>query len=155
MERHFRAPWSNVVKAITLGMLLLFGALIYYNPSAITITTAILITGGSALFMVRSYTLKNKMLIVRRLGWNTTFDLTKLQDVEIRRDAMSGSWRMLGIGGYLGFIGSFHNKQLGNYRAYATHRLNCVVLTFKTETIVVTPDAPQDFVEAVREAVKS
>lgn len=60
--------------------------------------------------------------------------------------------KKLGIGGYLGFIGSFHNEQLGNYRAYATHRLNCVILTFEQEPVVVTPGAPQDFAQAVHSA---
>ena len=63
-----------------------------------------------------------------------------------------GSLRTMGIGGLFGFVGYFHNEILGSYRAYATNELNTVVLVFDGETIVVTPDDPEAFVEAVKAA---
>jgi hypothetical protein len=39
---------------------------------------------------------------------------------------------------------------LGSYKAYATNELNTVVLEIAGEKIVVTPDDPQQFVDAVQ-----
>jgi hypothetical protein len=63
-----------------------------------------------------------------------------------------GSVRPMGIGGLFGFVGYFHNQVLGTYKAYATHDLNTVAMVFGGEKIVVTPDDPQAFVEAVKAA---
>jgi hypothetical protein len=60
-----------------------------------------------------------------------------------------GSLRTMGIGGLFGFVGHFHNEILGSYKAYATNEFNTVVLVFGDQTIVVTPDEPDEFVEAV------
>jgi hypothetical protein len=151
MTHHFRAPWDNIVQAMTIGICVLFAAIIYFAPSYISVGLAILIIGGSALFMVQSYNIKNHELIINRLGWTTKFDLQKLNAVEINRNAMSGSWRMFGIGGLFGYIGSFRNDELGNYKAYATNRHNSVILQIDGTNIVVTPDRPQDFVDAVQQ----
>jgi hypothetical protein len=62
---------------------------------------------------------------------------------------MHGSVRVFGIGG-LGAVGTFHNAQLGTYRAYATNGENTVVLGFGDRTVVVSPDAPDAFAAAVR-----
>jgi hypothetical protein len=43
---------------------------------------------------------------------------------------------------------------LGRYRAYATDASKSVVLKFGDKNIVVTPDDPKAFVEALREAVQ-
>lgn len=152
MSQNFHAPWDNIVKAVTLGVLLLFGSIIYFTPAFISISVGVVICAGSALFMVRSYTISGKKLIIHRLGWSTEFDLNRLKEININRDAMSGSWRMFGIGGFFGYIGSFRNDELGNFRAYATHRHNCVVIQLDNQTIVVTPGAPQSFADSIQAA---
>lgn len=154
MSQNFRAPWDNIVKAVTLGVLLLFGIIISFTPTFISIFIGVVICAGSALFMVRSYTINGQKLIIHRLGWTTEFDLNRLKEVIINRDAMSGSWRMFGIGGFFGYIGSYRNDELGNFRAYATHRYNCVVMQFENQTIVVTPGAPQSFAETIQAAIR-
>ena len=152
MSHHFRAPWDHLVRAVTVGVFILFGSLSYFALSVTTILISVVILGGSALFMIHSYEIKNKQLIIHRPFWETTYDLQELSNVEVNRRAMRKSWRMFGIGGLFGYIGSFRNNQLGNYRAYATNRYNCVVLTFQNQkTVVVTPDAPADFAETISE----
>lgn len=53
--------------------------------------------------------------------------------------ASPGQWRMVA------YIGLFHNKQLGTYRVYATHRHKCEVLEIEKRTLVITPDNPLIF----------
>ncbi|MBK5099204.1 MAG: hypothetical protein JJE01_15605, partial [Gemmatimonadetes bacterium] len=57
--------------------------------------------------------------------------------------------RVFGIGGAFAFAGKFRNATLGSYRAYVTDPSFCVVLDLGSETVVVTPDSPVRFVEAV------
>ncbi|MDZ7681989.1 MAG: PH domain-containing protein [Fodinibius sp.] len=157
MRQHFRAPSDNLVKGITAGVFLLFGSLSYFSPSIITIAISVAIIGASALFMVRSYEINDNQLIIHRPFWETTYDLQKLSNVEVNRRAMRKSWRMPGIGGghlWLYQV-SFHNSELGNYRAYATNRNNCVVLTFQNQkTVVVTPGSPEEFADAIRDTAR-
>jgi len=40
------------------------------------------------------------------------------------------------------------------FRAFVTDRANCVVMEFGKKTIVISPDNPQAFVEAVREELR-
>jgi len=72
---------------------------------------------------------------------------------------MMGSLRLFGIGGFFSYCGSFKNRVLGSYKAYATHRKNTVVITTKEgEKIVITPSNPELFVEelkSVSEKVKT
>jgi hypothetical protein len=48
----------------------------------------------------------------------------------------------------------YRSALLGKFRAYTTNEANCVILEFGKTKIVVTPDAPQEFVAAVRESVQ-
>jgi hypothetical protein len=103
----------------------------------------------AATFAIRGYSVRDGELLIHRLGWSTRFDLAGLSSVEVNPNATMGSIRALGIGGLFGFVGRFHNSILGSYKAYATNDANAVVLRFEGETIVVTPDAPAAFAQAV------
>ena len=45
------------------------------------------------------------------------------------------------------------NRRLGVFDAYATNHKRCVVLRYSDRIVVVTPDAPTAFVEAIRDQV--
>jgi len=152
MNRHFEiASWDIFLQLITTSICILAIGMIIYNPD----TMPILIWGGiivgSALFMVRGYSIQNSTLIIQRLGWTTEFDLTNLKKVELKPGAMKKSWRTFGIGGLFGWIGKFYNNRLGSYRAYATNRYKCVVLELEETKLIVTPKDPARFVETVEE----
>ena len=106
----------------------------------------------AAAFAIRGYSVMDGKLLIHRLGWANKFNLAQLTSAEVNPGATMGSLRTMGIGGLFGFVGHFHNEILGSYKAYATNELNTVVLAFEGETIVVTPDDPAGFVEAVEAA---
>jgi hypothetical protein len=106
----------------------------------------------AAALTIRGYSVVEGKLLIHRLGWATKYDLARLSSVEISPGVTVGSMRTMGIGGLFGFVGHFQNAVLGSYKAYATNDLNTVVLAFEDETIVVTPDDPAGFVEAVEAA---
>lgn len=157
----FNAPWSRELKFMTFfACFILLGAILigtnlpqkhpFAKASAILIPAALLI--GSAFFMVRGYALNQHTLFVRRLGWSSEINLSNLLSATPDADAMSGSIRLAGNGGLFGFTGSFRNKKLGNYRVFATDPKRSVILRFADRTVVVTPENPAEFADAIAKA---
>jgi hypothetical protein len=62
---------------------------------------------------------------------------------------MKKRWRTAGNGGLYSFTGSFSNKMLGDYRALVTNPALSVILRFPSETVVVSPDSPEAFVQNI------
>ena len=151
MREHFFAPWSSKLKMTTggLAIVLIIAAVATAGWGSLVILAILLV---AAAFAIRGYSVTDGKLMVHHLGWANKFDLADLVSVEVSPGATIGSLRTMGIGGLFGSIGHFHNEILGSYKAYATNELNTVVMVFGTETIVVTPDDPEEFVEAVTAA---
>lgn len=148
---HFRAPWSLKVKLITAAVTAILVATYVISP----LWASLLVVGvlfGCFAFMVRGYSVTEDEVLIHRLGWATRFDLQALREVYAAPGSTIGSVRTFGVGGLFGYFGWFRNATLGSYRAYATNEANTVVLEFADETVVITPDAPADFVEAVNHA---
>lgn len=154
MRKHFRAPWSAKLK-LTTGLFAVVLIAVAATTGGWGSAVALIILVAAAGFAVRGYSVVDGRLLIHRLGWATKFDLANLTRVEVEPGATMGSLRSMGIGGLFGFVGHFYNRTLGSYKAYATNDFNTVVMAFDGETIVVTPDDPQAFVEAVRAASSS
>jgi hypothetical protein len=151
MREHFFAPWSTKLKLTTGGLaaVLIIAAVATAGWGSLVIVGIMVV---AAAFAIRGYSVIDGKLLIHRLGWANKFNLAQLTSAEVNPGATMGSLRTMGIGGLFGFVGYFHNEILGSYRAYATNELNTVVLVFDGETIVVTPDDPEAFVEAVKAA---
>ena len=161
----FGAPWSTSVKWITaltvsfLVILVVFGIsqLGDDGPGSniilllLGIVMPALLLLASFSWMIRGYVVEGEMLSVQRLGWRSKLDLKDLVSVEADPEAMASSIRTFGIGGLFCICGRFRNKNLGAYRAYATDPKRSVVLKFQNQTVVVTPDRPDDFVARIKE----
>lgn len=151
MNQHFFAPWSTRLKVMTVALVLicLVAAYTVKGWGSLVILAIVLI---AATFAIRGYSVIDGRLLIHRLGWSTKFDLSRLTSVEVSPGATMGSIRTMGIGGLFGFVGHYRNEILGTYKAYATNEFNTVVLDFDGEKIVVTPDKPEEFAEAVEAA---
>ncbi|MBC7797107.1 MAG: hypothetical protein H7Z37_09570, partial [Pyrinomonadaceae bacterium] len=162
--RYFKASWGQQLKAITGGISCLLIGISFYslwqmlNGSAETSFLAVLlplaIVALCSLFTVRGYTISGNQLIIHRLGWSNTIELSNLSSAAYVPGAMQGSFRTFAIGGLFSFAGYFYNSNLGAYRAYVTNNMKSVVLKFADNTIVVSPDEPEEFVVAVVSASK-
>lgn len=118
-------------------------------PFLLTICFLLTTLLGSALFIVRGYEVGSGNLLIRRLLWSTDLSLTELQAAWSDPTAMAKSLRLFGNGGLFVFAGLFWNRNLGRYRAFATLPRNAVVLKFQRRTVVVTPENPGEFLEAL------
>ncbi|MFS1523583.1 PH domain-containing protein [Microbulbifer sp. 2304DJ12-6] len=157
----FQAPWSRQLKLITalstallLAIPLILTLKTPESPSplysiAIALPLAILLF--CALFAIRGYTLRDNTLLILRPGWKTAIPLDGLTEAQASPSAMQGSVRIFGNGGLFGYIGLFQNKTLGRYRAFATNHDTAVVLRFRTKTLVITPDRPEQMAEVLRQ----
>ena len=101
---------------------------------------------------VSSFTIKGGKLVVQHFLIASRYDLTQLTDVEINPHAMMGAIPL----SYPFVVPSawYRSALLGTFRAFLTDEAHCVVMEFGTKKIVVTPDDPQAFVEAVREELR-
>jgi len=157
----FGAPWSTSLKILTaLSIAILTAVCVAFAvlfprqtaagiPFLFAMFAVVASFAGSALFMVRGYELEAGNLLIRRLSWATRLPLEGLTAAWADPAAMRGSLRLFGNGGLFVFAGLFTNRKLGRYRAFATQPRNSVVLRFSHRTVVVTPDRPHDFLQAV------
>jgi hypothetical protein len=160
----FKARWGRLLK-LTMGLcvLILVGIAIigvFTGPRGsvawiVSMTVMPLLSLTVAMFfLIRGYVLTQDRLIVQRLGWSSTLDLSDLKSAEADSNAMARSIRTFGNGGLFCFAGYFQNKKLGPYRASATDPKKSVVLTFANRVIVVTPEHPEEFVAAIKNVRK-
>ena len=116
-----------------------------------SVIMAIVFISFGVFFGVYGYSLQPQELRIIRLGWSKDIPYNDIVDIEYSPDAMMGSLRKFGIGGFFSYYGMFKNRVLGDYKAYATHRKNTVVITIKSgKKIVVTPSDPERFVEELK-----
>ncbi len=148
---NFRAPMSRKLQLTTALFLVLMGCVVVLSPRPVKLASCLLVVGIAA-FSVRGYTVQPGAVLVHRLGWATRIPLRGLVSVEAEPHATHGSIRVLGNGGAFAFTGRFRNSRLGSYRAYVTEPALCVVLDLGSQKVVLTPDSPVRFVEAVRRA---
>jgi hypothetical protein len=157
----FGAPWAGqlkLVSALAMALLVAIGVSLQYTfprpllgglPFRLATIAIWGVLLGSALFTIRGYHLTPSELLVQRLLWATRIPLQDLRAAWADPAAMKGSLRLFGNGGLFAISGLFSNRKLGRYRAFATEPKNSVVLKFAARTVLVTPDAPQDFLNTL------
>ena len=155
---YFRAPWSkSLVATSTFATLVCLGVayILWTLPVAsesLRLWFGLLplaIICLCALFMVRSYSVENGAIAIHRLFWTTRVSLKGLQAVYFAPSAPRRSIRTFGNGGFFSFTGYFRNQELGSYRAFMTDRRLAVVLRFPASVIVISPEQPENFVDAI------
>jgi Bacterial PH domain len=151
--KRYDAHWGkSLIIVSTLSTMLLIGIAFFVawiSPGQFSWVALLPLTIllGSALFTIRGYTVTTNAILVQRLFWETRLPLADLRSVQFKPNAMCRSLRTFGNGGLFSFTGFYRNKELGNYRAFVTNLRNTVVLHFSDRTIVVSPVAPEDFIE--------
>lgn len=154
-RRIFGAPWDTLVKWATGSIVVTFMAMVLLpiGTAAVVVWFILLAILLAMLpFYIGGYQITDDEVRVLRLGWASRFPLADLVEVEHLPHATAGSIRVLGIGGFMGYMGWFQNSVLGKYRMLATNPKDPVVLRFKDVTLVVSPDDPAAFARAIEDA---
>ncbi len=156
----FMAPWSALLSLITTFTVVLFmgwpivllideGRQAMFPAALIWVLTVGFLVWAFRAQSIRSYVLSGNRLIVERFGSDTEFALERMESVQVDPAAMKGIYVMTN-GGLFAFSGKkCRNSKLGVFEAYATDRKHSVVLRFPNHVLVVTPEDPAAFVEAV------
>jgi hypothetical protein len=150
MKKQFRSAWDSLLIIMTILVSAALITVAFFGGTVSVIFAILFITLG-AFFGVYGYSLHEKELRIIRLGWSSDIAYSDIVDIEYSPDAMMGSLRKFGIGGFFSYYGLFRNRVIGNYKAYATHRKNTVVITTRSgKKIVVTPDDPRRFADELK-----
>ncbi len=155
----YKTSLDNVTKVITLGITILFAAIIIGQYSIIKDATAsatpIYITVCLLIiyfivfaFRPVKYSLTADNLIVHRLFSNVKIERSKIKSVElVDKEKLSWSVRVFGVGGFYGYFGKFANAKLGTMTWYATRKDRIVLVKMlNNKKIILTPDEPEKFV---------
>jgi hypothetical protein len=158
-SRDFGAPWGWQLKVTTILAVIFVVAVAIISPfvlprkmlgvAFVSPSVCLATLGISALFCVRGYAVRYGELWIQRSFWQTRLTLNDLERAYADSQAMKGTTQKVGISGFMGHIGWFRNKRLGNYRAFVTDPGRCVVLEFSKRKVVVSPDNPAAFVQAL------
>lgn len=98
---------------------------------------------------IRTIKLSGQILSIKLTFWSANFDLSGLRSVELNPDALKGSIRTFGNGGFGAFHGYFRSKRMGKFRAYVTDANRAVVLRWEDKCAVVSPKDTEYFIEEV------
>ena len=154
---NFGAPWGRELILMSAIGCLILGVPIAVQASRgfwIIPVMFLVIIVALVLQMVRGYEVSNGELRIKRLWWKTAWPLDEAAIATVRPHAMRGSWRIWGNGGLFAISGRFSGSGLGRYHAFVTDPARTVVINTKQGIVVVSPDRPPDFVDAVAAAAR-
>jgi hypothetical protein len=153
----YGAPWGTMLIVMSAVVTLMcvgisagasWMAAVKHQPSLVSAAALLplALLAGCALFTVRGFAITSDAILVNRLLWDTRLPRAGLESASVEPDVMRGSLRTLGNGGAFSFTGLYYNKRLRSYRAFVTDLHRTVVLRYASRTVVLSPDAPEDFV---------
>lgn len=158
MSTTYKTSLDNVAKGITIGVTILFAAiivmqfLIFRNgrtSASMYITVALLLIYFIIFaFSPINYRLSPDELVIHRFLSDVKINRNQIKSVELLdKNAIGWAIRIFGVGGMFGYYGKFANKKLGSMTWYATRKNNTVLIqTTDNKKIIVTPDDPEKFV---------
>ena len=151
--KHYKAPWGIsliVISSLVTVVCIAVAIHLLASGRAWGALGPLAIICGGLLFTIRGYTITADAILVHRLFWSTRLPLSGLRSAEVAPDIMRSGIRLCGNGGLFSFAGWFRNKALGVYRSFVTDLHRTVVLRFADRRVVVSPSAPNDFVDNIR-----
>jgi hypothetical protein len=144
------APWCRLLIWMSIfATVLCLGSgislLLFAHSPAWVSALPSLLAPACALFLVRGYRITPDAILVRRSFWNTRLPRAGLSSAAYEPDAMRGSLRTFGNGGFFSFTGWYWNRRLGAYRAFVTDLKRTVVLRCGQQVLVLSPEDPVKF----------
>ncbi len=158
----YRAPYDSTVRTTTIavcailaGVIVLMLVLMVTFPMPVMRVLFAALAGGifvipalSYRFAPTGYVLEPHRLIVERPAGPLMFPLERPLDAR-RQDRLGSTVRTGGNGGLFGAYGNFRNKELGSFKVYARRGRDYVIISTPSQTIVVGPDNPDQFVREI------
>ncbi len=156
----------RVVTGLCLGLTIaaeIFVGVIFFRdhkvPMAVRLIVLPLITTlGPAIVggiwygaRLKSFTISDGALLVKRAFHTPRFELAGLKSAETSREPMKWASKIYGNDGLGAIAGSYRSKQWGKFKAYLTDANNAVVLRWADDRcVIVSPKHTQPFIHALR-----
>jgi hypothetical protein len=167
MEQTIGQNFSAPMGKTTIGMTAFASAVLFFVGGLQlvmglkrtgTVRTILFATGslllvclaGSVLLKIRGYELTQSYLVIKYGFSGRKIPIADIREVSVQPNALGGSRREAANGGLWSFLGSFYSPRLGQCRAYVSDPQNTVVITLPEQTIVISPDDPNRFMQAVK-----
>lgn len=154
----YKAPWgkSLTIISVLVTVLCVSAAFLPLIVPASTLRLLlwlpVLMIPACALFIVRGYTITPDAILIHRPFRDTRLPLAGLESATSKPNAMRGSIRTFGNGGFYSITGWYWSKSLRSYRAFVTDLNRTVVLRYRDRTVLVSPDDPDGFVCELEES---
>lgn len=147
----FAASWDSMAEIISASVaILLLTPVVEIHSVWIPVLAGVILLAAYA-WSPQSYEIRDRTLIVRRLGGNVRIPLNSIRQARVATaDDLSGCMRLFGSGGLFGWYGLFRTAKLGKSTWYVTDKQNAVVLVTDQKRIVLSPDEVERFVNAIR-----
>ena len=158
----YKATWGILLKIISIISTILLISLpifsLFYQPdkgniylwyiTMIVLPLSLIIIALP--FIVLGYSVKGNKLLIHRLGWGNSFDLTNLTTATKQPKVMRRAIRIFGNGGLYSFTGKYREKNIGEYSAYITNFSNCIILEFSNnKKIAISPENGTKFLNKI------
>ena len=154
----FKAPWAPLTILATLVFAAFSVAVLWLGYSGEWRWfhfVPLVVFLAAAAFSVRGYRITSQAIVVQRLFWSSRVPLRSLLHFNASPNAVRGSYPVAANPGVFALVGWFRSKSLDTYRAYVTSPKHTVVLVFPRETVVVSPDDPEGFVQELSQQQSS
>lgn len=155
----FSASLDKTAKVITTLVTVLFIGIVAYGIFESGSTKSILYTGVFLVFVYvicwllrpLRYSVTNKELLIERPLGKIIIKKSDIESVDVLLESnIGGAVRTFGVGGLFGYYGKFYNPTIGSMRWYVTRVDRPVLVTTQKSKILLSPDEPELFAEALR-----
>ena len=163
----YAAPWDRSLRVSTgalLAVLAFAGAVVGVIASVIggavvaalgafALATLVAVAVAAWALAPTGYAVEGGTLRIERRLRPLAIPLASLSAVShVAELWATGAARIGGSSGFFGHYGTFWTRGLGSFRLYATRTNDLVLLEFPDDRLVLSPDAPERFLEEVRAA---
>ncbi|MDR3218418.1 MAG: PH domain-containing protein [Dysgonamonadaceae bacterium] len=164
MNTKLNIKWGIWVKMITFVSLLLISFAEYYTIRLlfqsidwITLAVAVIIPVVILYFAMESpvsIEIDNSKFILNKIRGKLMIDFDQISRIELYRPDAS-ELRYFGSGGVFGFVGRFHNANIGKYKSYVGDWKQAFLIQTKTgENYVFSCDRRNFVVETIKKLIK-
>ena len=162
MEKVINISWSSQVKLISVGTLVFLAILFYYLisngylRSLLGYATVILVIGVLAYITKQtpmSIKFTESKIIINKLLGSIEIAYTDIKTMG-EYSFSQGDIRVMGSGGFFGYIGSFKNKTFGNYTAYVGNTQQAFFIqTKKGKYFVISCDKREEALDLINNGI--
>ena len=167
-EKKFSVSWDRgmwilnlLIFAVNAGLVVMFLVIASRGSQEKVAMTAaamlvIVVTFLPAVWAPIKYIVTDNEIIIKRIGPDVKIPFTDISAVNRMpySQVFKGAIRTCGNGGLFAIYGNFKSPSMDKFRAYMTRRDKLVVISTSDKPIVLTPDALQEFINAVNLALE-